>query len=127
MAKQLYYFPDYEPPCSSTYVGGTSTIVDSGRNVAGVVIGGVVREDVAAIDVTYNYISVEDWSKILKQFDSKYGGSFYRTVTFYDQVSNSWKTRKFYVGDRTTSGMNVLSATGKPRGWIDAKLSLVEK
>ncbi|MFQ9515340.1 MAG: hypothetical protein ACLRZ9_05890 [Eubacterium sp.] len=126
-AKSLYYFDNYTPPCGSEYVGVTSTIVDSGRSVQGYVVGGVVREDVAAIDVTYNYISVQDWAKILQQFDSKYGGSFYRRVTFFNQVSNSWKTRTFYVGDRTTSGLHILDANGRPQGWIGAKLSLVEK
>lgn len=117
----------YKPPCPSEYVGKTSTIVDAGRNVKGVVVGAVVREDVAAVDVTFAYISVDVWAKILQQFDSKYGGSFYQWVTFFDQVSAKSSTRKMYVGDRTTAGMNVLDKHGKPQGWLGAKLELVEK
>lgn len=127
MAQKLYYFSDYTPPCPHEYVGTTSTIVDSGRNVNGHVVGGVVREDVAAVDVTYNYISIKDWAKILQQFNSKYGGSFYRRVTFFNQVSQALETRTFYVGDRTTGGMHIFDKKGMPTGWLGAKLSLVEK
>lgn len=118
---------NYKLPCPSEYVGKTSTIVDAGRNVQGVVVGAVVREDVAGIDVTFNYISVDVWAKILQQFDSKYGGSFYQWVTFFDQVSAKTSTRKMYVGDRTTAGMHILDKKGNPQGWLGAKLELVEK
>lgn len=127
MAKKLFYFKNYTPPCPSSYVATTSTVVDSGRNINGYVIGGVVREDVAAIDITYNYISVKEWHNILKQFDGKQGGSFYKSVTFFNQSTNSWGTRTFYVGDRTTGGLHILDKNGKPQGWLNAKLSLVEK
>lgn len=127
MANGLFWFDDYTPPCPSEYTGTTSTVVDSGRNVKGYVVGGVVREDISAIDMTFNYISTAEWSKLLKQFDSKYGGSFYRKVHFYDQVSDTYKYRTFYVGDRTTSGLHALDRNGKPQGWIGARLSLVEK
>lgn len=118
---------NYKPPCPSTYVGTTSTVVDSGRNTKGVVIGGVVREDVGAISVTFEYIPVDVWAKILQQFDSRFGGSFYQWVTYYDQVTATTTKRKMYVGDRTTSGMHILDRKGNPQGWIGAKLELVEK
>lgn len=124
---KLIKIGNYKLPCPSTYVATTSTIVDSGRNVNGKVIGAVVREDVAAIDATYKYISVEEWATILQLFSAKHGGSFYRKVTFYDQVSNSIVTRTMYIGDRTSSGLHILDKNGNPQGWCDAKLSLVEK
>lgn len=124
---KLIKIGNYKPKCPSEYNATTSTIVDSGRNVNGKVIGAVVRENVAAIDITFNYISVEDWATILQCFDSNYGGSFYRNVTFYDQVSNSLVTRKMYVGDRTSNGLHILDKNGNPQGWLGAKLSLVEK
>lgn len=111
----------------SEYNVTTSTIVDSGRNVNGKVVGAVVREDVVAIDIVFNYITVEDWSTILKLFDSSQGGSFYQKVEFYDQTSNSWKTRTMYVGDRTSNGLHMLDKNGYPQAWLGAKLSLVQK
>lgn len=126
-AKPLIKIGNHAPPCPSSYNATTSTIVDSGRNVKGKVVGSVVREDVVAIDATFNYITVEDWSAILKLFDSNQGGSFYRKVTFYDQTSNTWKTRTMYVGDRTSNGLHILDKNGYPQAWLGAQLSLVEK
>lgn len=127
MGKALFKIGNFTPECPSSYVGTESTVVDSGRNVQGVVVGSVVRESVCAIDATWNYIEIEDWAKILQQFNTKYGGSFYRRVTFFNQVSASWETKTFYVGDRTTAGLIVLDRNGNPRGWQNAKLSLVER
>lgn len=112
--------------CPSTYVGTESTVVDSGRNLQGVAIGAVIRESLASVDVSWSYISVESWSNILKLFNSKYGGSFYNKVTFFNQVSGQLETRTMYVSDRTSSGMIVFDRNGNPRGYQDAKLSLVE-
>ena len=107
-------------------MGNTADLVDSGRNTQGVVVGAVIRHDVAKVTATYKYLTCEQWSNILKKFNPKYGGSFYNDVTFYNQVSNSWETRTMYVGDRTSSGMIYLDKNGNPQGWLNPKLSLVE-
>lgn len=117
----------YTFPCPSTYTVTTATIVDSGRNVNGIVVGSVIRQGVVSIDATYNYITTLEWSKILKCFNSQLGGSFYRKITFYNQETDRVETRTFYVGDRTTNGLAVLDINKKPVAWLGAKLSLVEK
>lgn len=126
MARALISINGYDLPCPSEYVGNTADIVDSGRNTQGVVVGAVIRHDVAKVTATYKYLTVEQWSNILKCFDPKFGGSFYNQVTFYNQVSNDWETRTMYVGDRTSSGMIYLGKDGMPQGWLNPKLSLVE-
>lgn len=127
MASKLLIIGNYRPPCPSTYNATTATIVDSGRNVKGVVVGSVIREGVVSIDATFNYITTAEWSKILKCFNSKLGGSFYRKVTFFNQETNQIDTRTFYVGDRTSNGLHILDKKGNPVAWLGAKLSLVEK
>ena len=113
---------------AETLDGSSPRFWIKGLNIGyGKVIGAVVREDVGAVDVTFAYISVGVWAKILQQFDRKYGGSFYQWVTFFDQVSAKETTRKMYVGDRTTAGMHLLDKNGKPQAWLGAKLQLVEK
>lgn len=115
-------------PTPSSYIGTTSTLVDSGRNAQGRVVGAVVREDVAKVELTFNFIKVQEWSNILKLFNSKYGGDFYRKVTFFCDVSGTWETREFYVSDRTTSGIvKVDPQTGFPFGYQGAKFSLIER
>lgn len=114
-------------PTPSAYSGITSTIVDSGRNVLGVVIGAVVRDDVGKVEMSWHYLTAAQWSNILKLFSPTFGGSFYRDVTFYDQVRADWITREMYVSDRTSTGVFKLNpTTGAPEGWVEPKLSLVE-
>jgi len=126
MANALVSIGSFEFPTPSTYTGLTATIVDSGRNASGVVIGTVIRNDVAKVELSWRYLTVQQWAAILRQFDPSLGGSFYRNVTFYDQVRNAWITRRMYVSDRTSSGLHMLDKNGSPQGWTGCKLSLVE-
>lgn len=115
----------FQFPEPSTYSATTSTIVDSGRNVQGYVIGAVIRDDVAKISMTWNYISAQDWASILAQFSPARGGSFYNNVTFYLQDTNSWVTREMYVSDRVAS-VFLRNKDGSIKGYQNVSLSLVE-
>ena len=55
-------------PDPSTYNATTSTVVDSARNVQGVMVGSVIRDDIAKIEETWNFLTVEQWSDICKLF-----------------------------------------------------------
>lgn len=117
---------NYDIPTPSTYLGNTADIVDSGRNVEGRVIGSVIRHDVGKVEASWRYLTVKEWSDILKRFNPKYGGSFYNKVTFFNQVTATWETRTMYVGDRTTGGLIQLDKNGNPQGYVQCKLALVE-
>lgn len=116
---------DFPFPEPSAYSAITSTVVDSGRNVQGYVIGAVVRDDIAKIECTWNYISAQDWANILSQFSPARGGSFYNNVTFFLQDTNSWVTREMYVSDRQAQ-VFLRDKNGGVRGYQGATLSLVE-
>lgn len=116
---------EFNFPAPSTYEATTSTIVDSGRNVEGYVIGAVIRDDVAKVAMTWNFISAQDWANILAQFSPSKGGSFYQDVTFFLQDNNAWTTREMYVSDRT-AGIYLRNADGSIKGYTNASLSLVE-
>jgi hypothetical protein len=114
-------------PTPSTYIGTEATIVDSARNVQGYVVGAIVRESVAKVEMTWNYLPAETWSAIMKMFNTAYGGKFYNDVTFFNQLTSDWATRKMYVGDRTTSGAFMTNPeTGAIKGYTNPKLSLIE-
>ncbi|OUN08342.1 hypothetical protein B5G43_02890 [Flavonifractor sp. An92] len=115
----------YAVPAPSTYSATTATLVDSGRNVQGYVIGAVIRNDIAKIEMSWNFISAADWAALLSQFSPARGGSFYNDVTFFCQDSNSWETRQMYVSDRTAS-LYLRNEDGSVRGYTGASLSLVE-
>ena len=56
----------------------------------------------------------------------KYGGSFYNNVTFFNQVTGAWETRKMYVSDRNASIFRRDPISGDVVGYVNPKLSLVE-
>lgn len=112
-------------PEPSTYSATTSTVVDSGRNVKGYVIGAVIRDDIAKIECSWNYISAQDWANILAQFSPARGGSFYNDVTFFLQDTNSWVTREMYVSDRQAQ-VFLRDKAGNIRGYTGATLALIQ-
>ena len=109
-------------PEPSAYNASTSTIVDSGRNVQGRVIGAVVRNDVAKVEVSWRYLTAEQWARIIGPFTQR----FYVSVTFFNQATAAYTTREMYISDRTASMWRRHPTTGEVMGWVDPKLSLVE-
>lgn len=112
----------FEFPEPATYNATTSTIVDSARNVSGRVVGSVVRIDVAKVELTWKYLTAQQWATILSLFAT----SFYNDVTFYNQVTAGYTTRTMYVSDKTAGMWRRDPETGDVLGWTNCSLSLVE-
>ena len=112
----------FEFPEPSTYNATTSTIVDSARNVQGRVVGAVVRHDVAKIEMTWKYLTAQQWAQILSLFTN----SFYNEVRFLNQVTNEYTTRTMYVSDRNAGMWRRNPQTGAVMGYTGCSLSLVE-
>jgi hypothetical protein len=112
----------YNLPEPSTYSATTSTIVDSARNVAGYVVGSVIRNDVAKIELTWRYLTAEQWATILSLFTH----SFYNDVKFLNQATNNFDVRTMYVSDRQAGMWRRHPETGEVMGYTSCSLSLVE-
>ena len=113
----------YAFPEPSTYSGNTSTLVDSARNVQGEMVGTVIREDVAKIEISWRYLTVEQWANILKCF--KGSDKFINMVEFFDQSVGGWVTKPMYVSDRKAGMWRRSPETGEVLGWTDCSLSLI--
>ena len=124
--KSLVTVGNFEFPEPSKYSGSTSTLVDSARNTKGVVIGTVLRDDVGKIEMSWNFLTVEQWADILKCFSISRGGKFYNDVTFFCQDIGDWTTREMYVSDRKADVFRRDPKTGAIIGYTGASLSLVE-
>lgn len=109
-------------PEPSTYNAITSTIVDSGRNVAGEVIGAVVRSDVAKIELTWRYLTAAQWAAVIGPFTT----NFMCPVRFFNQATASYTTRTMYVSDRSAGMFRRDPVTGAVLGFTNCSLSLVE-
>lgn len=113
-------------PDPSTYNATTSTVVDSARNVQGVMVGAVIRDDVAKVEMTWKFLTVEKWSNICKLFKVSTGGSFINSVTFFDQTEGDYITRQMYKSDLTAGAYYRDPKTGIIRGWTNCRLALIE-
>lgn len=107
----------------SEYEANTATIVDSARNTDGYMIGGVIRDDVAKITMSWRYISVQDWATILQMFKGK--TNFTRSVEFFNQVTGTWETRQMYVSDRSAKIFK-RDINNNIMGYLGARLALIE-
>lgn len=123
--RPLVTIGSFDVPAPSKYSATTATLVDSGRNVQGYVIGAVIRDDIAKIEMSWNFISAADWAALLSQFSPARGGSFYNNVTFFCQDTNDWETRQMYVSDRTADTY-MRNPDGSVKGYTGASFSLVE-
>lgn len=112
----------FDLPEPSTYSANTSTLVDSARNVSGYVIGSVIRSDVAKVELSWRYLTVQQWASILGLFNK----SFYNSVTFFNQSTGSYETRQMYVSDRSAGIWRRHPVSGEIMGWTECKLALIE-
>lgn len=124
--KALVSIGGFDFPEPSSYSGNTSTLVDSARNTQGVVVGAVIRDDVGKVEMSWKYLTVEQWANILKCFSIARGGNFYNNVTFFCQDIGDWTTRQMYVSDRKADMFRRDPKTGEVLGYTDCSLSLVE-
>jgi hypothetical protein len=113
----------YNLPEPSSYSAVTSTIVDSARNVSGYVVGSVVRNDVAKVELSWRYLTAQQWANILSLFTH----NFYNDVRFYNQATANYDVRTMYVSDRNAGMWRRHPETGRVMGWTNCSLSLVER
>ena len=116
----------YDFPEPSAYSGNTSTLVDSARNVEGRMVGSIVRDDISKVEISWKYLTVEQWARIQKCFRQSSGGNFTNNVTFFDQSVGGWVTKEMYVSDRKANIFKRDPITGDVVGWVDPSLSLIE-
>lgn len=88
-------------PISSTYKTTSSTVVDSSRNSDAKVIASVIRAGIRKIELSWRVISISDYAKLGTFFNNYF--MFY--AYYFDQDTNSWQTRNFYVGDRVADAL----------------------
>lgn len=124
--KSLVSIGEFNFPEPSTYSGVTSTLVDSARNAQGVVVGAVIRDDVGKVEMSWKFLTVQQWADILKCFSIARGGNFYNNVTFFCQDIGDWTTRMMYVNDRKANMFRRDPITGEVLGYKDCSLNLIE-
>lgn len=103
-----------------------STMVDGGRNTQGNFVGSVLGNDKLSIDLSFVDLTPTEMMNFLKIFDRAQGGSFINNFIVLDPRTNTWVTKKMYVGDRSGRPLRLDPSTGKPTGWAEVETKLVE-
>ena len=98
-----------------------STLVNSSRTADGVMRGEKIGRDQSKIELTWNVLTPEMWSKMLKQFNN-----FYFTIKYIDMVTNDWTTRRFYVGDRSAKPFLIDPKTNNPKYYVQCKANVID-
>lgn len=98
-----------------------ATMVNSGRNANGAVVGQRVGRDQYKLDtLEWPWLSAKKWGEMLSVLSS-----FFVYVTFIDPVSNSPITIKMYPGDRTAEPYWV-DGNEKPTFYRNCKVNLID-
>lgn len=109
------------PPPKRGITPIVTTVVDSGRNANGTVVGQKVGRDQYKLDgLEWPWLTAAQWSTILKLLKN-----FFVYVTFYDPVSNGQKTLKMYPGDRSAEPYWI-DGNGKPTYYRNCKFNLID-
>lgn len=118
----------YELPEPSSYSAYTSTLVDSGRNVEGTYIGSVIRDSLAKVDISWNYLTAAQWATINQLFlkDENGNSRFVNKVRYFDQTVGDFVVKEMYVSDRTSGLWRRNPDTKAIMGFLDCKFSLIE-
>lgn len=113
-------------PCPSSYNGTSTTLVDSARNTKGVVIGQIVRSDIAKVEMSWNFLTNAEYARIAQMFEEKYGGSFFFKAIFFNAVLNAFDMRDFYPNDRKFQTAKMVLKNGVPQGYQNVGLNIIE-
>nr|DAI55410.1 MAG TPA: hypothetical protein [Caudoviricetes sp.] len=98
-----------------------TTVVDSGRDANGAVVGQKVGRDQYKIDgLEWSWLEAKKWEEILRVLQD-----FFVYVSFHDPVSGSLKTLKMYCSDRTGEPY-WLDETGQPTHYRNCKVNLID-
>jgi len=116
---------DYALPEPTAYSGTTSTMVDSGTSVSGKMLGSIVRDDVAQISLSWNFLSTEKWSEINQIFKENHEKDHVNKVRFFDQTKGGWDKRDMYISDRS-AGLWRRDDEGNVLGWTGCGLQFTE-
>lgn len=97
-----------------------ATVVDQARTADGIVRGSVIAQ-ATKLELKWAVLSPTVWGQICTFFKNH----FFFDATYYDMVSQSVVTKKYYVGDRSAMPFIVDDATGVPTYYIECQANII--
>lgn len=97
-----------------------ATVVDQARTADGIVRGSVVAR-ANKIELKWAVLTPTVWAQICTFFNKH----FYFNATYFDMQANAFKTKKFYVGDRSAQPFKMDAVTGKPTYYLNCEANII--
>lgn len=97
-----------------------STLVNSGRNANGEVVGQVVGRNQNKATLSWKWLDAETWASMLQEFDN-----FIVIARIPDMQRNDWTTLKMYPGDRSAEPYWV-DDEGLPTHYTNCKVNIID-
>lgn len=129
----LIYSGNYALPTPSSYSIQTSTVVNSGRNTKGRVVGSIVRGDLSKISLKWKYLPKAKADEMFRFFYTASDGTeqtistnnFIHSFNLVLPEFDGLATKEMYVGDRKCDIFR-RDKQGNIIGYIDISLDLIE-
>ena len=97
-----------------------ATMVDQARTADGIVRGSVIAK-ASKLELKWKVLSPTVWAQICTFFNNH----FFFDATYLDMETNTFVTKKFYVGDRSAMPFIVDDVTGIPTYYIDCQANII--
>ena len=97
-----------------------ATMVDQARTADGIVRGSVIAK-ASKIELKWKALSPAVWSQICTFFNNH----FYFDATYLDMETDTFVTKKFYVGDRSAMPFIIDEVTGEPTYYLDCQANII--
>ena len=97
-----------------------ATMVDSARTADGIVRGAVIAK-ASKIELKWAVLSPAVWANICTFFNNH----FYFDATYLDMETDTFVTKKFYVGDRSAMPFMIDDTTGEPKYYIECQANII--
>lgn len=97
-----------------------ATMVDQARTADGIVRGSVIAK-ASKVELKWAVLTPPVWAQICRFFDKH----FYFNATYLDMTTNTFKTKKFYVGDRTAQPFLIDTVTGIPKYYLNCEANII--
>jgi len=105
-------------PWMSQYNPETAVFVDAARNAGGIMIGGVIRENVTNVETTWRWLPVELWAQVCQI-------PFKSSVRYFDPNTGTWTTQTMYKSNTTAEGKLMDFNTGRLKGWFNCRIAFI--
>ena len=97
-----------------------ATVVDQARTADGIVRGSVIAK-ASKVELKWAVLTPSVWGDICRFFDKH----FYFNVNYLDMTTNTFKTKKFYVGDRSAQPFLIDTVTGLPKYYLNCEANII--